>query len=53
MATTEERLATSDAMLTEMQARLTAIRAWLIALTGVSAAQWMALVAMALALARR
>jgi hypothetical protein len=52
MATGEDRL-TSDALLLEMQARLTAIRAWLIALTGVSAAQLMALVAMALTLARR
>jgi hypothetical protein len=52
MATTEDQLA-FDALLTEMQARLTALRAWLIALTGVSAAQLMALVAMALALARR
>jgi hypothetical protein len=52
MATTEDRLA-FDAMLTEMQARLTAIRTWLIALTGLSAAQPTALVAIALTLARR
>jgi hypothetical protein len=53
MVTLEERMAAYDATLSQMNERLNAIRAWLMALTGLAGAQLTAMVVMAITLARR
>jgi hypothetical protein len=49
----EVRLAAHDAILAQMNERLNDIRAWLMALTGLMGAQFAAIVALAILVARR
>ena len=49
----ETRVSAIEAVLTQMHERLNAIRAWLMALTGLAGAQLTAMVVMAITLARR
>jgi len=49
----ETRVSAIEAVLTQMHERLNAIRAWLMALTGLAGTQLTAMVVMAIMLARR
>jgi hypothetical protein len=49
----ETRVSAIEAVLMQMHERLNAIRAWLMALTGLEGAQLMAMVVIAITLARR